>query len=169
MKAFFSKMRGGAALPPRATATQILLAGLGGLLAIGTVAYLAHATRQPLLLGSFGASCVLAFGFPESPFSQPRNIIGGHVLSSLSGMLFLTLFGPTWWSTGLALATAIMVMLWTRTVHPPAGSNPVIVMMTRPDWMFVLTPTLVGAAILTAVAVLYNNQGKNRSYPKYWF
>jgi CBS-domain-containing membrane protein len=169
MKAFFSKMRGGSALPPRARPAQILLAGLGGLLAIGAVAYLAHATRQPLLLGSFGATCVLAFGFPESPFSQPRNIIGGHVLSSLSGLLYLTLFGPTWWSTALALATAIMVMLWTRTVHPPAGSNPVIVMMTRPDWMFVLTPTLVGAAILTAVAVLYNNQGKNRSYPKYWF
>jgi CBS-domain-containing membrane protein len=169
MKAFFSKMRGGAALPPKPKLAQILLAGLGGLLAIGTVAYLTHATTQPLLLGSFGASCVLAFGFPESPFSQPRNIIGGHVLSSLSGLLYLTLFGATWWSTALALATAIMVMLWTRTVHPPAGSNPVIVMMTRPDWMFALTPTLVGATILTVVAVLYNNQGKTRSYPKYWF
>ncbi len=90
-------------------------------------------------------------------------------MSSLSGLAFLGLFGSTWWSVALALATAIMVMQATRTVHPPAGSNPVIVMMTQPSWSFLLTPTLIGASILVAVAVLYNNLGKSRSYPRYWF
>jgi len=108
------------------------------------------------------------FGFPESPFSQPRNVILGHFLSSLIGLIFLALFGTVWWSMALALATAIGVMQVTRTVHPPAGSNPLIVMMTSPQWSFLLFPTLIGAVMLVAVAVIFNNLPPERSYPKYW-
>lgn len=165
---YFSKMRGGAASPPRASYTHIAISWLGGCLAIGVVAYLANITNATLMLGSFGATCVLVFGFPESPFSQPRNVIAGHFLSSLVGLLFLTLMGAHWWSVALAAGTAIALMQLTRTVHPPAGSNPVIVMLTAPAWNFLLTPTLIGALILVAVAVLFNNIPKERTYPKYW-
>ncbi len=165
---YFSKMRGGAALPVRANARQIAFAWLGGFLAIAAVAYMADITHSPLMLGSFGATCVLAFGFPESPFSQPRNIIGGHFLASLVGMVFLTLMGVHWWSVALATGTAIAGMMITKTVHPPAGSNPVIVMLTAPAWSFLLTPTLIGAIMLVVVAVFFNNLSKERAYPKYW-
>ena len=165
---YFAKMRGGAECPPRTSLRLIMIAWLGGVLAIATVAYLADSSHVPLVLGSFGASCVLVFGFPDSPFSQPRNVIAGHFLATLTGLLFLTLFGAHWWSMALAVGTTIAVMQLTRTVHPPAGSNPVIVMLTAPTWQFLLTPTLLGAIVLVTVAVIFNNFPKERAYPKYW-
>jgi CBS-domain-containing membrane protein len=169
MFAFLSRLRGdGAAPPPAAPARAILLAGLGGFLAIALVAGLAEGSSLALLLGSFGASCVLVFGFPDVPFSQPRNVVLGHVLSSVVGQACLTAFGPHWWAAGLAVALAIMGMMALRCVHPPAGSNPVIVFLTAPGWGFVLTPTLAGALLLVAVALVYNNLGRARRYPKYW-
>ncbi|MDF1584737.1 MAG: HPP family protein [Methyloprofundus sp.] len=114
-------------LPSRPSMLTILLAWLFSSLAIACVAYLGQVSDQPLILGSFGASCVLLFGFPDAVFSQPRNLIGGHVLCSLIGLGFLKLFGPDWWFMALAVGTALAVMLATRTVHPPASSNPVII------------------------------------------
>jgi len=158
----------GAALPPKQPVSSIILAGVGGFFAIAVLAYLAQNLEAALVLGSFGASCVLVFGFPDAPFSQPRNVVAGHVLSSFVGLLFLTLCGPTWWSVALAVGTAIALMIATRTVHPPAGSNPVIVFLTQPAWDFLLFPTLTGAVLLVVVAVLYNNLVRKTNYPKYW-
>lgn len=157
-----------ALLPPKASNKAILLAWLGGFLAIATVAGMTEGSTIPLILGSFGASCVLVFGYPDSPFSQPRNVIAGHFLSSLSGLVFLAVFGPHWWSVALAVGTAIAVMMYTRTVHPPAGSNPVIIYLLQPGWGFLFTPTLTGALLLVLVALAYNNLTRKESYPKYW-
>lgn len=168
MPQFFLKMRGGAVAPSRPEALHIAVSWLGGFLAIAFVSFLADTSHLPLVLGSFGATCVLVFGFPESPFSQPRNVIFGHFLSSLTGLIFLTLLGRHWWSMALALATAIALMQLTRTVHPPAGSNPVIVMLSTPGWKFLLTPTLIGSLMIVLVAIIFNNVGKQKSYPKYW-
>lgn len=167
--AFLRKLKGdGARLPPPATGKAIAFAWLGGFLAIAAVAALADALSVALVLGSFGASCVLIFGYPDVPFSQPRNVIAGHVISSAVGLAFLTAFGPHWWSIALAVGTAIALMMLTRTVHPPAGSNPVIVFLAQPTWGFLLFPTLTGALLLVAVALLYNNAIRDARYPKYW-
>lgn len=166
---WFSKFRGGESpLPARATAKAICLAWLGGVIAISALAGLTTLTASPLLLGSFGATCVLVFGYPDVPFAQPRNIVLGHLLSSLVGLIFLTLCGPHWWAAGLATGTAIAVMMFTRTVHPPAGSNPVIVFLSAPGWSFLLYPTLLGALLITLLAALYNNTTRSSGYPKYW-
>jgi len=167
---FDAKFRGQAvALPPRASFKQIVLAGMGGAVAIGTVAGLATVSQQPLVLGSFGASCVLLFGFPESPFSQPRNVVFGHVLSSLVGLLAQKFLGAHWWTVALAAGSAIALMMLTRTVHPPAGSNPVIVHLAQPDWSFLLLPTAAGALLLVLIAAVYLNTTQKNAYPKYWF
>ena len=92
----------------------------------------------------------------------------GHVMSSLIGVTALMLFGPHWWAAGLAAGVAIAAMMATRTVHPPAGSNPVIVFMSQPGWAFVIYPTLVGALLLVALAVVFNNSTRKTSYPVYW-
>lgn len=155
-------------LPPTPAFKYIALAGLGGFLAIGTIALLAQSLETVLILGSFGASCVLVFGFPDSPFSQPRNVIAGHFLSSLIGLACLTILGPHWWSVAIAAGLAIAAMMWTRTVHPPAGSNPVIVFLTQPSWSFLLFPTLAGSLLLILVALLYLNLTRSARYPKYW-
>ena len=160
--------KGGGSCPPSPAPFDILMGWLGSVLAIGAVGYLAHVTECPLVLGSFGASCVLIFGFPESPFSQPRNVIGGHVLASFIGLVFLSLFSAHWWSMALAAGTTIAAMMITRTVHPPAGSNPLIIMLSAPTWSFMLTPTLIGAIVLVLVALFFNNIPKQRTYPRYW-
>lgn len=169
MYSFFAKFRGDRAdLPPQPSRKNILLAWLGGFLAIAAVAGLTDAMSAALVLGSFGASCVLVFGYPDVPFSQPRNVIAGHVLSSAVGLIFFTLFGPTWWTVALATGTAIALMMITRTVHPPAGSNPVIVFLSHPGWNFLLFPTLLGAVVIVCVALVYNNATRSARYPKYW-
>jgi CBS-domain-containing membrane protein len=159
---------GGAICPPRASISDITAAWLGGAIAIAAVAYTSTVVQAPLVVGSFGASCVLLFGYPDSPFSQPRNVIGGHFLASLVGLVFLTLLGSHWWSMALAAASGIAIMQLTRTVHPPAGSNPVIIIASAPTWQFLVTPTLAGAAILVLVALVFNNLRAERTYPKYW-
>ena len=163
------KLRGGGlALPTRPSYRVIAIAWLGGFLAIATVAVLGDWLSLALVLGSFGASCVLVFGYPDLPFSQPRNVVIGHFLSSLVGLVFLTAFGAHWWSLAFAVGTAIAVMMLTRTVHPPAGSNPVIVFLAQPAWSFLWYPTLAGALLMVAVALIYNNLTREASYPKYW-
>jgi CBS-domain-containing membrane protein len=166
----FSRFKGNCmplpALPPL---KSIALAWLGGALAIAIIEKLVGLLSAPLMLGSFGASCVLVFGYPDVPFSQPRNVIVGHFISSLIGLIFLEVFGPQWWAMGLAAGTAIAAMMLLRTVHPPAGSNPVIVFLSQPSWEFLLYPTLAGALLISLIAIVYNNvTNVHERYPKYW-
>jgi CBS-domain-containing membrane protein len=164
-----TKFRGdSAALPPRAPSKAVALAFVGGFLAIAVIALLAQSLHVALVLGSFGASCVLVFGYPDVPFSQPRNVIVGHVLSTVIGLAFVHFCGPHWWSVALAVGSAIAAMMITRTVHPPAGSNPVIVFLMQPGWDFALFPTLIGALILVLVALFYHNLTRESRWPKYW-
>ena len=168
MKKYLLKMRATSACPPRPHHRHILWSWLGGFLGIAMTGYLSHITYSPLLMAPFGATCVLAFGVPDSPLAQPRNIIGGHFLSTSLGLIFLHLLGSTWWCMALAVATAIGVMQFTRTVHPPAGADTLVVIMTGASWKFLITPALAGAIILVICAVVFNNLAEDRSYPKYW-
>jgi len=143
------------ALPVRTRIGQLLLAGLGAFLALGIVASLAERSGQPWLIGSFGASCVLLFGYTKAPFSRARNVIGGHLLSSCIGLACLHGLGPGVLPMSLACALALVLMGISDTTHPPAGGNPIIVFMMQPDWSFALVPTLAGAVLLTAFAWLY--------------
>lgn len=139
----------------RARIGQLLLAGLGAFLALGGVATLTTLSEQPLLIGSFGATCVLLFGFPKGPFSKARNVVGGHLLCSCIGVVCLTLFGPGIVPMALAGALCVMAMAVTRTTHPPAGGNPIIIFMTQPGWTFILLPTLAAAVLLALIAWVY--------------
>jgi CBS-domain-containing membrane protein len=169
MTSFMQIFKGeGMPLPPRATLTTTALAAVGGILAIAGITAMGDMLSIALVLGSFGASCVLVFAYPDVPFSQPRNIIAGHVLSSGLGLAVLSIFGPHGWAMALAVGLAIAVMMLTRTVHPPAGSNPVIVFLVQPAWSFLWYPTLAGALLLVAVAMVYNNLTRTTHYPKYW-
>ncbi len=156
------------ALPPRPPPLRLLTAWLGSALALAAIALLGEGLALPLMLGSFGASCVLVFGFPDLPFSQPRHVLFGHLLSSLTGLVFLHLLGPGPVPLALAGATAVALMMAARCVHPPAGSNPVIVFLLQPGWNFLLVPTLLGGLVLLLLALGFNNLGAARRYPLYW-
>lgn len=154
--------------PDTTCCSPVALAWLGGLIAIATVAGLTNLLSVGLVLGSLGATCVLVFGYADVPFSQPGNVILGHFLSSFVGLVCLSVFGAHWWAVALAVAMAIALMMVTRTVHPPAGSNPVIVFLLQPSWSFLFFPSLVGALVVMAVALIYNNASREARYPKYW-
>lgn len=155
-------------IPTRLSRKNIILAWLGAFLATLAFTMATDFLKTPLILGSFGASCLLVFAYPTSPFAQPRNVIGGHFVASLTGLIVMSLLGVSAFSMAIAVATAIMLMLLLKVPHPPAGSNPLIVMLSMANWDFLWTPTLFGSIILILVALVYNNYGKERAYPIYW-
>ena len=166
---FLQRCRGaGGTRPARPGLRAILIGGVGGFLAIGALAVLGSRFDVLLLLGSFGASCVLLFGFPDAPFSQPVNVVGGHVICATLGLAAFHWIGPQPWSLGLAVGCSIAVMMATRTVHPPAGSNPVIVFLGHSGWGFLVFPVLGGAVVLILIAWLFNNVVRKTPYPHYW-
>jgi CBS-domain-containing membrane protein len=169
MADFLQRCRGaGGRRPAHPGVRAILLGGLGGFLAIGALASLSAGLDMMLLLGSFGASCVLVFGYPEAPFAQPVNVLGGHVICTVIGLAALHGLGPQPWVLALAVGCSIAAMMATRTVHPPAGSNPVIVFLGHSGWGFLLFPVVTGALILLLIAWLYNNAVRKAPYPHYW-
>jgi CBS-domain-containing membrane protein len=134
---------------------------------IGVLGLASYDLGLLLLLGSFGSTAVMVFTFPELHFSQPRSVIGGHFICTAVGLAALTLLGPSWWSLATAAAVSAALMMWTRCMHPPAGSNPIIVFLAAPKWSFLLFPTLAGAVVMVVVAVLYH-RATRRVYPAYW-
>lgn len=148
--------------------SKVLFASLGGFIAIAIIAFLANYSGYPLIMGSFGASCVLIFGYPDSPFSQPKNVIAGHLFSTFIGLVFLHFVGPQWWSMALALSVALGLMIATDTVHPPAGSNPIIIFLANADWSFVFLPSTLGSITLVIIAFIFINFSSKKLYPKSW-
>ena len=153
---------------PTYTLSQGVLACAGVFTIIGVLAIGSFNLGVLLLLGSFGSSAVMVFTFPEIHFSQPRSVIGGHFICTAVGLAALAVFGPVWWSLALAAAVSVALMMLTRTMHPPAGSNPVIVFLVAPKWSFLLFPTLFGALTMVVVALLYH-RATRRAYPAYWY
>jgi CBS-domain-containing membrane protein len=149
-----------------------LRSGLGGFAAVLLCASLGSLSHIALLMAPFGATCVLAFTLPDSPLAQPRNIVGGHLLSTAIGLLTLAAFGSHAWSLAFAVGLAIAAMQLTRTVHPPAGADPLLVMLSGAGWSFLLTPVLAGTVLIVAVAWLYHRLTRSssidRRYPKQW-
>lgn len=161
-----ARLKSGA--PPAPSLGFSLSSLLGAVLCIGCTGYLSELSGAQWLIAPFGASCVLAFGLPESPLAQPRSIIGGHLVTTLTGMLVLSLLGDAWWAAALAVGLALAAMQQTRTVHAPAGANPLVVMAVHPGPAFLLTPVLLGSLVIVVIAWCVNNARSRASYPRYW-
>lgn len=164
-----SRLPAASQAPARPAHSHVLASVLGGTLAIGALGWLSQYSGQPWVMAPFGASCVLAFGLPDSPLAQPRSIIGGHLLAALVGLLALQVPGGGWLIGALAVGLAIGLMQLTRTVHAPAGANPLLILATQPSWDFLLTPVLSGALVIVGVALLTNNLRARSTYPRYWY
>jgi CBS-domain-containing membrane protein len=153
---------------PSFTLAQGVVACAGVFTIIGVLAFSSFNLGVLLALGSFGSTAVMVFTFPEIHFAQPRSVIGGHFICTAVGLAALALLGPSWWSLATAAAVSTALMMLTRTMHPPAGSNPIIVFLAAPKWGFLFFPTLAGALVLVAVAVLYHRACR-RPYPTCWY
>lgn len=164
----FEKMKGGVMAAPKASLRDSFFSGLGGLIAIGIVSYLSVRSGVAWLMAPFGASCVLVFGAHKSPLAQPRSVIGGHLIATFTGLVVLNLFGQTWWAPALGVGLAISLMLLTKTLHAPAGADPMAVILAKAGWSFLVEPVLLGSVVIVLVGLLFNNLLKERQYPQYW-
>ncbi|PFI84106.1 HPP family protein [Bacillus thuringiensis] len=165
---YFTKLKGKGGSPLQVNIKDSLTGLLGGFLTIITLTYLTSITSTELLMAPFGASCVLAFGVWNAPLSQPRNIIGGHLISTFIGLSIYHLFGNEYWTIALAVGMAIAVMMLTRTTHPPAGADPIIVILGANSWSYLVTPVLIGSVVIVVIALFINNMSSKRSYPTFW-
>ena len=165
--------------PPRIGAAEILRAWLGAFLAIAAVMIINAAyfsgTDLTLLNGSFGASTALLFGASRSPFSQPRNVLGGYVLSALVGVTCARMLGAQpMLAAALAVSTALALMHATRTLHPPAAGLALTAVIGsaeihRAGYLYVLTPSTAGPLVLLLVAIVFHRIARSPRYPELWF
>jgi len=178
MKAYFEKMKGTTQSPPRVSMSEIMWSWLGAFLGIGFIAYVNANIFEKIdllmIIGSFGASAVLIYGAIKSPLAQPRNLIGGHILSAVVGVASYQLFhAHLWFASAIAVATAIAVMHATKTLHPPGGATALIAVIGGEKihslgYLYALMPAGGGALIMLVIALLVNNVPKNRKYPEFW-
>ncbi|MCE5312838.1 MAG: HPP family protein [Nitrospiraceae bacterium] len=178
VRGYFQKMRGGATSPPGVSIAEVFWAVAGSAIGIGACGYLSLIFFEPydstLLIGSFGASAVLVYAAIKSPLAQPRNLIGGHVVSGLMGVLAYKLFGADIWiASSIGVSSAIGMMLVTKTLHPPGGATALIAVIGGQKihdlgFMYAFLPAGTGALVLLVVALLVNNIPANRRYPEYW-
>lgn len=150
---------------------------MGAFFGIGMIAFIqSHyllEAENVFLIGSFGASSVLIYGAIQSPLAQPRNLIGGHVISALVGVTIYKIVPDIiWLSAPLAVAFSIVLMQYTKTLHPPGGATALIAVSSTgkiPElgYSYVLSPVLSGCIILLVTALVFNNMTKNRSYPSH--
>lgn len=172
-------MTGATKSPPMVSLSEIIWSWIGGFIGIGIVAYINYNLLSGkdllMIVGSFGASAVLIYGAIKSPLAQPRNFVGGHIVSALTGVTSYQLFGSEMWlASAVAVATAIALMHLTKTLHPPGGATALIAVIGDKrihdlGYLYALTPVGAGALILLTAALLVNNIPKNRKYPEYWF
>ena len=159
---------------------EIWISGLGGFVgmsALSAVHYSVAPGDLTTILASFGATSVIIFGFPESDFAQPKNVIGGHLISALWGICIAQIvtvhLEAPWLAGPTAVMGAMVLMLRNRIMHPPAGGTALIAALGSKELqemgLSFLIPTTVGSTILVISGILFNNLCKRRSYPKYWF
>jgi CBS-domain-containing membrane protein len=176
---YFRKMKGTTKSPPPVSFTEILWSWIGSFLGIAAVAFanfhFLEGTDLTMIIGSFGASAVLIYGATRSPLAQPRNLIGGHMISAIIGVLsYKLLFNHMWLASSIAVATSIAAMHATKTLHPPGGATALIAVIGSQKihqlgYFYVIIPAGSGAVIMLVVALLVNNIPKSRRYPEYWF
>lgn len=148
---------------------------LGAFMGISIIAllqsYYLPKMENVLLIGSFGASSVLIYGAVQSPLAQPRNFIGGQLISAFIGVtVFKLVPDPIWIAAPLAVALSIVVMQVTKTLHPPGGATALIAVIGTEKikmlgYFYVISPVLIGTAILFITALIFNNMTRHRQYP----
>jgi CBS-domain-containing membrane protein len=178
---YLSRMKSTGVCPARKPITKIVWSWIGAFLGIYLVSLMGRllaltSLESLFLVGSFGATAVLIYGAPMAEFSQPRNLVGGHLFSAIVGVTVFMIMGDTNILAGpVAVSLSIVVMHFTRTLHPPGGATALIAVIGGDKvhalgYLYVLCPVLLGATLMLLVALIVNNMSTNpkRHYPVYW-
>jgi CBS-domain-containing membrane protein len=146
---------------------KAFLVGFFSSITIGALTVLTYKTSLGLfLVTSFGSSMVLLYGFPESPFAQPKNIFFGHLLTAFIGILFLNYISfPIFINIALSVGVGIFFMIIFNVVHPPAGANPIIVIIGGASYEYLINPIIFGSLIVLFFGVVLNKFILKKKYP----
>tara|TARA_B100001059_G_C17514475_1_gene417516 strand:+ start:71 stop:547 length:477 start_codon:yes stop_codon:yes gene_type:complete len=146
---------------------KALIAGFFSTLTIGVLTILTYkSTLGYFIAGSFGSSMVLLFGFPESPFAQPKNVFFGHLITALVGVIFVNYIPlPIYINIAIAVGIGIFLMILFNVVHPPAGGNPIMVIIGSASYDYLINPIIFGCIIILLLAILINKYFLQKNYP----
>ncbi len=147
---------------------QSFLAGFFSIITIGVLTILTYKTEFGIfLIASFGSSMVLLYGYPESPFAQPKNIFFGHLLTAIVGLIFLYFVPlPLYLIIPLAVGFGVSLMILLNVTHPPAGGNPIIVIMGSVSIDYLINPVITGTIIILLFGIIINRLILKKNYPK---
>ena len=143
------------------------LAGIFSAFTIGVLTLITYKTELGLFLAaSFGSSMVLLYGFPESPFAQPKNIFFGHLITALVGVIFVNFIQlPIFIIIPVAVGFGIFLMIILDVVHPPAGGNPIMVIIGSASFDYLFSPIITGTIIILLFGVILNKYILKKNYP----
>ena len=146
---------------------KALIAGFFSAFTIGVLTILTYkSTLGYFIAGSFGSSMVLLFGFPESPFAQPKNVFFGHLITALVGVVFVNYITlPIYINIAIAVGTGIFLMILFDVVHPPAGGNPIMVIIGSASYNYLINTIIFGCIIILLLAILINKYLLQKNYP----
>ena len=146
---------------------QSIFAGFFSVVTIGVLTLLTYKTDYGIfLLASFGSSMVLLYGYPASPFAQPKNVFFGHLITSTVGLFFLNFVPlPIYIILPLAVGFGVGLMILLNVTHPPAGGNPIIVIIGSVSFDYLFSPVITGSAIIIIFAIIINRLILRKSYP----
>jgi CBS-domain-containing membrane protein len=152
----------------------VVAGGVGGAIAIAIMELFSARAAFPLVAIPFATSIVLVLGTPKAEPAQPRPLIGGHLVATLVGLLVVKLCGPAPWAAALAVGLAMIAMHLTGTFHPPAGIDPLVVVINDMSWSFLVVPVGMGALLLAMFAFIWHNivaRGPNKgdTWPIRWW
>ena len=146
---------------------KALIAGFFSTLTIGVLTVLTYkSTLGYFIAASFGSSMVLLFGFPESPFAQPKNVFFGHFITALVGVIFVNYIPlPIYINIAFAVGAGVFLMILLDVVHPPAGGNPIIVIIGSASYDYLINPIMFGCIIILLLAIIINKFILQKNYP----
>ena len=146
---------------------KALIAGLFSAITIGVLTLLTYKTEFGIfLIASFGSTMVLLYGYPESPFAQPKNIFFGHLLTSCVGVIFLYFLPlPIFVIIPLAVGIGVTLMIALNVTHPPAGGNPIIVIIGSVSLDYLINPVILGSIIILVFGIILNRLILKKKYP----
>ena len=145
---------------------QSILAGIFSIITIGILTSLTYKTEFGVfLLASFGSSMVLLYGYPESPFAQPKNVFFGHLVTAVVGLVVLYFIPlPLFMTIPLAVGIGVGYMIWFNVTHTPAGGNPIIVIVGSVSFDYLFSPVITGTIIIIIFAIIINRFILKKSY-----
>mgnify|MGYP001166505942 CR=1 FL=1 len=147
-----------------------IISGLSAAFVIGILAFLTLRTSSGIwIMFSFGATVFLVFALHNLDTAQPKNVFFGHLVSVIIGIIFNETVGFSFISLGLSVGLAVSLMIYLKIMHPPAASNPLVVLFSDVSFEFILFPVVLGSVVIIAMSVIINGFLLKRKFPKYWF